>query len=128
MLNAFMQILRLKLCQHNQKAPIYLCIVFKESPGCFSYMFVVTRSIFLPYKLTPNLVEFSRFEQDCDKFKLILYPLTGKNNSRRFSKHRIRKILDSLRGIQVQCAIRFSTAWYMPYQQLSIVDINIDKS
>ena len=106
---------------------LFVYCVYKGSSGCSCYMFDVARSIFLPYKLTPNLVEFSSFEQDRDKIKLIFYPLTGKNNSRRFSKCRIWKILDSLRGVQVQCTIRFSSAWYMPYQQLSIVDINIDK-
>ncbi|XP_065915124.1 uncharacterized protein [Dysidea avara] len=92
-----------------------------------SLLITLTRSIFLPYKLTPNLVEFTSFEQGSGKFKFILYPLTGRSKSKRFSRRRIRNILKSLHGIQLQCILRFSTAWYKPYQQLCVVDINIDE-
>ena len=85
------------------------------------------RSIFLPYKLTPDLVEFTSFQDGSTSFQVTIYLATGKNKSRRVSKPRIESVLSNLRGTHVHCILRFSTAWFKPYQQLCTVDTNIDE-
>jgi len=89
-------------------------------------MFIV-RSMFLPYKLTPDLVEFTSFQEGATSFKVTIYLATGKNKSKRVGKPRIQSVLSSLRGCHLQCVLRYSTAWYKPYQQLCTVDTSIDE-
>lgn len=81
------------------------------------------RSIFLPYKLTPGLVEFTDFQEGRSNFQVTVYLATGKNKSKRVSAPTLKKVLNQLSsGIKFDCVLRFSTAWYKPYQQLCSVE------
>ena len=81
------------------------------------------RSVFLPYKLTPGLVEFTNFQEGSTDFQVTIYLATGRNKSKRVSAATLKRVLDQLRSApSLQCVLRFSTAWYKPYQQLCSVE------
>ena len=51
---------------------------------------------------------------------------TGKNKSKRVSAPALKRVLDQLRSAPgFLCVLRFSTAWYKPYQQLCSVNTSI---
>jgi len=73
--------------------------------------------------LTPGLVEFTNFQKGNSSFQFTIYLATGKNKSRRVSTATIKRLVDQLRSApHLQCVLRFSTAWYKPYQQMCSVD------
>ena len=89
---------------------------------------IVHRSVFLPYKLTPGLVEFTSFQEGSSDFQLTIYLATGKNKSRRVSDATIKRLLNQLHSApRFDCVVRFSTAWYKPYQQMCSVETSFEE-
>lgn len=87
------------------------------------YIHNLCRSVFLPYKLTPGLVEFTNFQEGRSNFQVTVYLATGKSKSKRVSAPTLKRVLDQLHSApSFQCVLRFSTAWYKPYQQMCSIE------
>ena len=78
--------------------------------------------MFLPYKLTPDLISLSGFEKGKTAFSATILLGTGHKGSHKIHHNTIKNALKKLRGVnastELECVILYANAWYHPYSKL----------
>ena len=80
------------------------------------------RSLFLPYKLTPHLINFTNFERGSSNFSATIQLATGHKNTKRAKHSTIKDAIRNLasRGDNMSCVVLYSNAWYKPWSRLCV--------
>ena len=87
-----------------------------------SFLNLHTRSMFLPYKLTPHLISFSGFKKGSTSFSAVVQLGTGHKGSPKMLHVTATNALRSLRSVNgrapLHCILLYSNTWYKPYSRL----------
>jgi len=80
------------------------------------------RSMFLPYKLTPNLISFSGFEAGKTMFTGTVLIGTGHKGSHKMkhstAQNAIQKLMRGRSEAELHLTLLYSNNWYKPYSKL----------
>lgn len=94
------------------------------SPPYFllSFLLSLSRSMFLPLTLTPNLISFTGFKKGSTDFTATILLGTGHKGSAKLSHATASRTLQSLKSnnqdVKMICIVLYSNTWYSPYSKL----------
>ena len=88
----------------------------------------VKRGAFLPYKLTPHLIQLKGFDAGSEHFVATISLGTGDHNSQKLSRSTIISVIQRLQYIDqdIHFTLLYSNSWYMPYSKLGTYHTEFD--
>ena len=93
-----------------------------------STIFYFYRAAFLPYKLTPHLIQLKGFDAGSVHFVATISLGTGDHNSQKLLRSTIISVIQRLKYIDqdIHFTLLYSNSWYMPYSKLGTYHTKFD--